>query len=134
MVDKVRSRIEEIFGCREAEAEKIDLEHFAQETIEEIRPLFAHRHLNLIVDVEPTPPIYIPSDALAKLIIGLVKNAVENTPDEGRVDVTVKNKEAGVELLVRDTGVGIVAEHRKRIFDGFFPTQETSSYSSKKTL
>ena len=132
MIDKVRNRIDEIFGCHEVMTETIDLGHFAQETIEKIRPHFVHRHLDLIIDVEPTPHIYIPSDALAKLIIGLVKNAVENTPDEGRVEVTVKNKEAGVELLVRDTGVGIVAEHRKRIFEGFFPTQETSSYSSKK--
>ena len=132
VVDKVRNRIEQIFGCREAVAEKIYLEHFAQETIEKIRPLFAHRHLDLIVDVEPTPPIYIPSDPLEKLIIGLVKNAIENTPDGGRVDVTVKNREAGVKFLVQDTGVGIVEEHRKRIFEGFFPTQETSSYSSKK--
>ena len=132
VVDRVRNRIEEIFGCREAVAEKIDLEHFAQETIEKIRPLFAHRHLDVIIEVEPTPPIHIPPDPLEKLIIGLVKNAVENTPDEGRVDVAVKNKEAGVQFLVRDTGVGIVEEHRKRIFEGFFPTQETSSYSSKQ--
>ena len=132
MVDKVRKHIEENFGSREAVAEIIDLEHFTQEMIEKIRPLFAHRHLNVIVDVGPTPPIYIPSDPLEKLIIGLVKNAVENTPDEGRVDVTVKNTEAGVAFLVQDTGVGIVEEHRKRIFEGFFPTQETNSYSSKK--
>ncbi len=132
VVDKVRNRIEEIFGCREAVAEKIDLAHFVQEAIEKIRPLFAHRHLDVIIAVEPTPPIVIPSDPLEKLIIGLVKNAIENTPDEGRVEVTVKNKEAGVEFLVQDAGVGIVEEHRKRIFEGFFPTQETSKYSSKK--
>ena len=48
----------------------------------------------MIIDVEPTPPIQIPPDPLEKLIIGLVKNAVENTPDEGRVVVAVKNKEA----------------------------------------
>ena len=131
VVDKVRNRIDEIFGTQEAVAEKIDLEHFAQETIDRIRPLFAHRHLDVIIDVEPTPPVFIPSDPLEKLIIGLVKNAIENTPDEGRIEVSVRNKEAGVEFLVRDTGVGIVEEHRKRIFEGFFPTQETNSYSSK---
>jgi hypothetical protein len=57
---------------------------------------------------------------------------IENTPDEGRVEVSVKNKKSGVELLVQDAGIGIVEEHRKRIFEGFFPTQETSNYSSKK--
>ena len=132
VVDRIRNRIEEIFGSQEAVPQKINLGHFVQETIEKIRPLFAHRHLDVIIKVEPTPPIYIPADPLEKLIIGLVKNAIENTPDEGRVEVTVKNKKAGVELLVRDAGIGIVEEHRKRIFEGFFPTQETNKYSSKK--
>ena len=131
MVDKVRNRIEEIFGSQEAVAEKINLGDFVQETIERIRPLFAHRHLDVVINVESTPPIYIPADPLEKLIIGLVKNAIENTPDEGRVEVTVKNKKAGVEFLVQDAGIGIVEEHRKRIFEGFFPTQETNKYSSK---
>jgi len=132
VVDKVRNRIEEIFGSQEAVAEKINLGDFVQETIERIRPLFAHRHLDVVINVESTPPIYIPSDPLEKLIIGLVKNAIENTPDEGRVEATVKNKKAGVEFLVQDAGIGIVEEHRKRIFEGFFPTQETNKYSSKK--
>jgi signal transduction histidine kinase len=123
------------YGDREDEfvvAENIDLNNFLHTTIEKVKPLFEHRHLYVIIDAQPTPPVYIPSDVLEKLIIGLVKNAIENTPDEGRVDLTVKNKKTGIEFLVQDTGVGIVAEHRKRIFEGFFPTQETSSYSSKK--
>jgi hypothetical protein len=37
-----------------------------------------------------------------------------------------------VELLVRDYGVGITEENKRRIFEGFFSTQETSDYSSKK--
>ena len=134
VVDKVRSRIDEIFGCREAVAENIDLKDFVYRTIEKIRPLFEHRHLDVVIDAQPTPSICIPADVLEKLIIGLVKNAIENTPDEGRVNVTVKNKKAGMEFLVQDTGIGIVAEHRKRIFEGFFPTQEASNYSSKTTL
>jgi hypothetical protein len=32
---------------------------------------------------------------------------------------------------VHDFGVGIVEEHRKHIFEGFFPTRETIQYSSK---
>jgi hypothetical protein len=34
--------------------------------------------------------------------------------------------------VVRDYGVGITAEHKKRIFEGFFSTQETMAYSTKK--
>jgi signal transduction histidine kinase len=63
---------------------------------------------------------------------GLVKNAVENTPDGGRVEVMVRPEGSGVELLVKDFGVGITEENQRRIFEGFFTTQETMDYSSKK--
>jgi signal transduction histidine kinase len=54
------------------------------------------------------PPVFLPPDVLEKVIDGLVRNAVENTPDEGKIEVHVrKGKEKGAELVVRDYGVGI---------------------------
>ena len=35
-------------------------------------------------------------------------------------------------LEVRDYGVGMLEDAQKRIFEGFFPTHETLSYSSKR--
>jgi signal transduction histidine kinase len=74
----------------------------------------------------------IPRTVLGKVVGGLVKNAVENTPDGGRVEVTVRPEREGVELVVADYGVGITEENQRRIFEGFFTTQETMDYSSKK--
>ena len=61
-----------------------------------------------------------------------LKNAIENTPDEGRVEIVVKSKGEGTLLEVRDFGVGITPESQIRIFEGFFSTRETMDYSSKK--
>jgi hypothetical protein len=60
-----------------------------------------------------------------------VKNAIENTPDDGKIEVFVRKKAKGTELVVRDYGVGITKDHQSRIFEGFFSTQETLDYSSK---
>jgi signal transduction histidine kinase len=83
-------------------------------------------------DLESTPPAYMPAQPLQKVVDGLVKNAIENTPDEGMIEVVVHQKGKGSELVIRDYGVGIVEEDRKRIFEGFFATQETMDYSSKR--
>jgi len=131
IIERVRERIEEIFGPREAVPEDIVLEEFVKERIKKIEPHFSHRHLELIIDTERTAPVRIPSGPLEKLVIGLVKNAIENTPDEGKIEVKVKNRDSAVALTVHDFGVGIVAEHCKHIFEGFFPTQETTEYSTK---
>jgi len=63
---------------------------------------------------------------------GLIRNAVENTPDGGKIEVFVIKKDNGVEFMVKDHGIGLTTEAQKRIFEGFFSTQETMNYSSKK--
>jgi hypothetical protein len=66
------------------------------------------------------------------VIDGLVKNAIENTPDEGKIEIQVRKKNEGAELVVRDYGVGITEDAQRRIFEGFFTTQDTMAYSSKR--
>jgi light-regulated signal transduction histidine kinase (bacteriophytochrome) len=79
----------------------------------------------------PTPPIYLPPDVLQKVVDGLIKNAVENTPDEGKIEVFVRRKDKGALLVVRDYGVGITEENQGQIFKGFFSTLNTMDYSTK---
>jgi signal transduction histidine kinase len=131
VVDRIRNRVEEIFGPREAVAEDIDLEEFVRERIKKIESHFSHRHLQLVIDTDRTAAVHIPSEPLEKLVIGLVKNAIENTPDEGKIEVKVINRDSAVAFSVHDYGVGIVEEHRQRLFEGFFPTHDTMEYSSK---
>ena len=132
LVQRIRERIEESFGTRDLEPEEIALDRFVAEKIEQLKPLFSHRELELHTEIQRTTPIRIPRDPLDKLFIGLTKNSVENTPDEGKIEISVKNRRRGVELVVHDYGVGIPEQHRKRIFEGFYPTQEIIAYSSKK--
>jgi signal transduction histidine kinase len=76
--------------------------------------------------------VCLPGEVIRKVIDGLVKNAVENTPDGGKIEVSVRGKGEGCELVVRDWGVGITEENQRRIFEGFFSTQDTMDYSSKR--
>ena len=96
-----------------------------------MNPDFSHRDIELKMDTQPAARINIPSEPLQKVIVGLLKNAIENTPDQGRIEVKVKTKQQTVELEIKDAGVGILETDRQHIFEGFFPTQEVSSYSSK---
>jgi signal transduction histidine kinase len=132
VVNKVRERIDEIFISRENDPVEILLGEFAADKLELMKPLYAQRRLDLKTSIEPTPPIWIPSDPLEKIVKGLVRNAIENTPDEGKIQVAVKSKGKSVEFRVQDWGVGIVPEHQRHIFEGFYPTQDTMLYSSGK--
>jgi PAS domain S-box-containing protein len=132
IVQWIRDRIKEEFGPKESRSVEIDLEAFLRERIEALRPKFSGREVDIFTHFEKAPPICIPSQVLQKVVDGLIRNAIENTPDQGKIEIATGVKGKGVELTVRDAGVGIAPEDRKRIFEGFFPTQEAMNYSSKR--
>jgi signal transduction histidine kinase len=133
VVEEIRARIDDLFGPREETAPReIQLEQFVRERLEETQGLRSHRDVKLETRLEPSPAVCIPPDALSKVVDGLIRNAVENTPDEGRIEVVVKPEADGTELQVIDYGVGITQENQRRIFEGFFTTHETMDYSSKR--
>ena len=132
ILQSIRSRIEDLFGPRESVSEKISLDVFTDSAVQALRPRFAHRRCHVEVKTEKTPLIYIPRDVLTKIIEGLVRNAVGNTPDGGKIEVSVKNGESGPELEVKDFGVGITEENRRLIFESYITTRETMQYSTRK--
>ena len=132
IVARMRRRIEDIFGVRDPVPARIRLDRFLPERMAALAPRFVHRDVRVCTNVEPVPAVRIPEEVLGKVVDGLVKNAVENTPDGGRVEVWVRSKGTVAELGVRDFGVGIPEEAQKRIFEGFFPTRDTMAYSSKR--
>ena len=134
VIKKIRERINELFTSRESAPAEVDLGDFVTKKIEEIKPLYCHRRVDLSTSLESAPPVWMPPEPLEKIVIGLVKNAIENTPEEGKIEVGVRSKGKTVELRVQDWGVGIVAEHQKHIFEGFYPTQDAMLYSSKKAF
>ncbi len=129
----MKTRLKELLGPPVDQPHRIRLNEFAAERLEALAPRFAHRDVNVSTELEKPVEICIPEDPLKKIIDGLVKNAVENTPDEGTIEIqTAGRPQGGAILTVRDYGVGIPEEAKKRIFEGFFTTQETLNYSSKR--
>jgi len=131
-VERIRKRIDDIFLPKEVAARRILLHEEVRKKLEHLMPLFAHRQVEISTRLDQSPPILIPPDVLQKVIEGLVRNAVENTPDEGKIEITVRKKGEGAEMVVHDYGVGITEDARRRIFEGLFTTRDTLAYSSKR--
>ncbi len=112
--------------------QSIDLLPFVQRAAERFRGLTGHRRLSIETEGENDLFISIDPVILREVCDGLVKNAVESTPDGGTVKITVEQKGERILLHVADSGVGITEENQKSIFDGLFHTEETALYASKR--
>ncbi|MDQ1568152.1 MAG: two-component system, OmpR family, sensor kinase, partial [Actinomycetota bacterium] len=80
-----------------------------------------HRHPDLTVDVDATPTAPVPGDefGLTRLVGNLLDNAANASPPEGRVTARIRHAADRSELVVTDTGPGIPAGERERIFERF---------------
>ena len=131
VIEKVRGKIDEIFGRKELLSETINLPEFVEERLAVLKTRFSHREMDLRIQMAPGVLVKIPREVFQKVFDGLLRNAIENTPDEGRIEVTVREESLGVEMIIRDHGIGIAGENQRLIFEGFFSTQETMDYSSR---
>jgi signal transduction histidine kinase len=72
---------------------------------------------------EEVPEVACSQADLEQVFLNLLTNAREATPHGGQIIVTVNLTEAGVEVLVADSGCGIPAENLPRVLDPFFTTK-----------
>ena len=132
IIDRLRRHIDQLFGHHDNKSEVIRLDQFVEKKIQALQPRFAHRRCRVESRLAEVPAILIPVDVLDKIVEGLVRNAVENTPDSGRIIVSVRDGKIGPELVIADTGIGISEEDQRLIFDNYFTAYDTMQYSSRQ--
>lgn len=80
----------------------------------------AKKDIELHVDASPMPHIAGDGDRLVQVVTNLVSNAIKYTPKGGEVWVGVQMLNKGVQLTVKDTGIGIPAKDLPHIFEHFY--------------
>lgn len=63
---------------------------------------------------------------LKQAIINVIRNAINFTPEGGKIEFSAKRKKEGLEIIVEDNGVGVEKEDRLRIFEPFERAQSGS--------
>jgi signal transduction histidine kinase len=69
------------------------------------------------------PPLCLGEDALRQVLLNLALNALDVTPQGGRVELRARSVERDVEILVSDEGPGIPPALREAVFEPFVSTR-----------
>jgi signal transduction histidine kinase len=108
----------------------IPLQEFMSERIKEAEANSHHRNLRIYLEGENNLTVIMEPDILKDVVDGLIKNAIENTPDEGAVCIRLESSGQMLFIKIQDTGIGITEENQTQIFDGLYHAQETDLYCS----
>lgn len=100
---------------------EMDLHAFVIGELAELTPLALERQQELVLDVDDPADYRCTADAPAVgvLLQNLVGNAIQYTPEGGEIRVRLQAHPACLMLCVQDSGPGVPASQRERIFDRF---------------
>jgi signal transduction histidine kinase/CheY-like chemotaxis protein len=79
--------------------------------------------IDLDTDLASVPSMAGDGAGLREVFTNLILNAVDAMPTGGRLGVSTRATATGIDVVVRDTGMGMSETVRQRIFDPFFTTK-----------
>jgi signal transduction histidine kinase len=104
--------------------ESIDLNALLRRIFEVAAPTLAAHEVELSINFdENLPLIRGDSEQLQQVFINMINNSLDAMPQGGQLAFTTSVNDRQVEVRCRDTGEGIAAEVRQRIFDPLFTTK-----------
>ncbi|MCS6937086.1 MAG: HAMP domain-containing histidine kinase [Candidatus Bipolaricaulota bacterium] len=109
--------------------EVIDLSAIAEEAIKSVSALARKKNLLIESHVEPAL-LYADSTKLKQILLNLLSNAIKYT-ERGKITVSGEIRENEYLLVVSDTGLGIPAHERERIFEPFTQLDGSSTRESQ---
>lgn len=108
------------------EKENVDLYELSDEIIDRLKSEAAKKNVSLNL-IGGSAKVCGVRKILDEMIYNLCDNAIKYNKENGRVDVIVNDTDKKAYLTVRDTGIGISAEHRPRVFERFYRVDKSRS-------
>jgi two-component system sensor histidine kinase ResE len=113
-------------GQMQLNREPVDLAQLIQDVHRSLALRAEEKAVRLIMDIVPVAAVSGDRDRLTQILTNLVDNAIDHTPPNGLVQISLKAEgNDAVEMVVTDTGPGIPPEDLNRIFERFYQVDKS---------
>jgi signal transduction histidine kinase len=120
-------------------AESVPLLQIVNDLVHDLAKAAEGRRIAFTVEYgADTPDIHGDPTLIQKALYQLIVNAIKYTPDGGKVTISMRagiidEEVPGVEIAVKDTGIGLDTEQHQLVFEKFYQVGSVAIHSSGKT-
>lgn len=111
-------------GVLRMDRRPVDLAELVEEVYWRLKVSADKRAVRLATEALEPARISGDRERLRQLLINILENAVKYTPSGGSVTIALRDEGDTVCIQVADSGIGIPAADRERVFEPFFRTRE----------
>lgn len=129
--DRLQERVEELLtaarrsGAEGDDLHPVDVARLTAEVVDDLRPLAAARSISIASSPgRDVPWVRATEDAVTRSVTNVLANAVKFAPTGSTIDVDLVATGDRLQIVVADTGPGIPAEDREKVFDRFYRTED----------
>ncbi|OGI34569.1 MAG: hypothetical protein A2407_02640 [Candidatus Moranbacteria bacterium RIFOXYC1_FULL_44_8] len=124
------SRIE--MGTFSVESEPLDILSSVQAKLKEFEPIILEKKLYFKKNIgENIPPLSFNTNSFEIVFDNLLSNAIRYTPTGGKIALAIENKRDSVFIEISDTGCGIAAGLKDKIFEKTYRAENAREMSSE---
>jgi len=140
--EKMIKLVNDLMGMREAEDTNLgydfqntSIEELLQKTVANFNSLAEKKKINLqfINQNKPLPKIMLDPWKLSLALGNFIDNAICYTPEGGKVEVKLENFGNSIKISVKDTGIGIPASEKDKIFSRFYRAHNAKEIKQEGT-
>jgi PAS domain S-box-containing protein len=114
--------------------EPLEIIGFIKSFLEETVPLQDKKEIRIVFEDHPAElAVKTDKSALHNVVQSLISNAIEYTPNGGKIAVTVQKEEDKFMIKVQDTGIGIPKAEQAHIFEKFVRASNAKLYKTDGT-
>jgi len=123
------SRIES--GAAQLNEQDVELVSYMKVIVDSYSSLANEKCISLnFYSEHDTIPLLIDKDKLKTIVGNIISNAINYTPQYGKILVLLKTTQSEFVIKIKDTGVGISKENIDSIFDRFYRVRKPSTPST----
>ncbi len=132
-INNLIAELMDLAKTRELHFELNDVNELIDKMILLTSPHSKSKHIDIVRNYSPDMgQIWLDSEKIKQVILNLLSNAIDFTPDGGRIEFTTKiimksGKGEAVQIVIKDNGPGIPQPIIDKVFDPYFTTRHKSS-------
>jgi two-component system, OmpR family, heavy metal sensor histidine kinase CusS len=127
LTDQLLTISREDAGVARQIRERVDLTALVKGVAETMRVLAESKSLRLQIDESGLVEIQADGARLRQVFFNLIDNAIKYTPEGGTIAIRIEPIDGTARVIVKDSGIGIAAEHLPRVFDRFYRVDKARS-------